>query len=103
MYIVILITCPKKQEALKIAKALLKDKLVACVNIADKSDSFFWWQGRIDRAREHLLIAKSTRAKLAKIISLVKSLHSYKVPEIIGLSVIGGNKKYLDWIDDSIR
>jgi periplasmic divalent cation tolerance protein len=103
MYIVIFITCPKKQEAIKIAQALLKARLAACVNITGKVDSFFRWEGDIDRAGEHLLIAKSTRAKLAKIVSLVKSLHSYKVPEIIGLPVLGGNKNYLDWIDDSIR
>lgn len=103
MYIVILITCAKKQEAIKIVKALLLKKLVACVNIVDKVESFFWWKGKIDRAQECLLIAKSTRAKLAKITKVVKSLHSYVVPEIISLPVDGGNKTYLNWIDDCIR
>ena len=103
MYIVILITCAKKQEATKIVKALLRKKLVACVNIVDKVESFFWWKGKIDRAQECLLIAKSTRAKLNKITEVVKSLHSYVVPEIISLPVAGGNKTYLDWIDDCIR
>ncbi len=103
MYIVILITCSKKQEATKIVKALLEKKLVACVNIIDKVESFFWWKGKIDRAQECLLIAKSTKAKLDKITKVVKSLHSYVVPEIISLPVAGGNKTYLDWIDDCIR
>ena len=103
MYIIVLITCAKKQEATKIMKALLEKKLVACVNIVDKVESFFWWKGKIDRAQECLLIAKSTRAKLDKITKVVKSLHSYEVPEIIGLPVAGGNKTYLDWIDDCIR
>ena len=103
MYIIILITCAKKKEALKIGKALLEKKLVACVNIVDKVESLFWWESKIDRTRECLIIAKSTRARFDKIIKMVKSLHSYLVPEIIGLPVLGGNKTYLDWIDDSIR
>jgi len=102
-YTVILITCAKKQEAVKIAKALLMKKLVACVNIVDRVESFFWWKGKIDRAQEWLLIAKSTRAKLDKITKAVKSLHSYEVPEIISLPITGGNKTYLNWIDDCIR
>ncbi len=102
-YTVIFITCAGKQEAAKITKALLEKKLVACVNIVDKVESFFWWKGKIDRAQECLLIAKSTRAKLVKITRVVKSLHSYEVPEIIGLPVTGGNKSYLEWIDDCVR
>jgi periplasmic divalent cation tolerance protein len=103
MYIVIFITCARKPEAVKIAKALLSRKLVACVNIVDKLESFFWWKGKIDRAKECLVIAKSTRAKLDKITRVVKSLHSYEVPEIIGLPIFGGSKTYLDWIDGAIR
>lgn len=103
MYTVIFITCAGKPEAIKIAKALLTRKLVACVNIVDKLDSFFWWKGKIDRQKECLIIAKSTKAKLNKIIKSVKALHSYEVPEIIGLPVAGGNKTYLDWIDGAIR
>jgi len=102
-YIVVFITVSNKKEAVKIAKGLLTAKLVACVNIVDKVESFFRWEGRVDHAKEFLLIAKSSRRKFGEIIKMVKSLHSYDVPEIIGLPVIGGNKSYLDWIDDSIR
>ncbi len=103
MRIVIFITAPGKKEAARIAKALLAEKSVACVSIADKLESFFWWKGKISQAKECLLIAKSTRAKLGKITKTVKSLHSYEVPEIIAVPIAGGNKTYLDWIDDSIR
>jgi periplasmic divalent cation tolerance protein len=103
MYTVIFITCSGKPEGIKIAKALLTRKLVACVNMVDKLDSFFWWEGKINQAKECLLIAKSTRAKLDKITKVVKSLHSYEVPEIIGLPIAGGNRNYLDWINGSIR
>ncbi len=103
MYIVIFITAGSKKEAEKIARGLLSARLVACVNIVDGVESFFWWKNKIDRARECLLIMKSTEKKLKEVIKIAKSLHSYDVPEIIALSVIGGNKPYLDWIDDSIR
>ncbi|MCX5708804.1 MAG: divalent-cation tolerance protein CutA [Candidatus Omnitrophica bacterium] len=103
MYVVIFITAAQKTEATRIAKALLKSKLAACVNIVDKVESFFWWQGKIDRAKEYLLIAKSVKANLPKVCRLVKSLHSYAVPEIIGVPIAGGSKTYLNWINDSIR
>jgi len=99
----IFITASRKNEAAGIAKALLKSKLAACVNIVDKVESFFWWQGKIDRAREYLLIAKSVKANLPKVCRLVKSMHSYDVPEIIAVAIAGGSKTYLDWINDSIR
>ena len=102
MYIVIFTTCTNKEEAKRIATGLIKNKLVACVNIVDKIESFFWWQGKIDTASEVLLIIKSKKTKLAKIIKLVKSLHSYVVPEIIALPIISGYKPYLNWIDDSV-
>lgn len=100
MYVAILITASSKKEAGRIARALLKHKLAACVNILDKVKSFFWWEVKIDSADEVLLIVKSKSAKLAKIIKLVKSIHSYQVPEIIALEIVGGNRDYLRWIDD---
>jgi len=101
--IVIFITCAKPAEAKKIAFALLKNKLVACVNVVDRVKSFFWWEGKIDQAQEILLIVKSKKSKLTRIIQLVKSLHSYQVPEIITLAVNGGNKAYLEWINAALR
>ena len=103
MYIVIFITASNKKEAKRIALSLIKNKLAACVNIIDKIDSFFRWQAKLDKAKEALLIVKSKKQNLAKIIKLVKSLHSYDVPEIIALPLIGGYKPYLRWIDESVR
>lgn len=103
MYIVILVTAKDKKEAQKISAGLIKAKLAACVNIIAKVDSLFFWEGKIDRAKESLLVIKSRKEKLPSIIKLVKSLHSYKVPEIIALPVISGDKTYLRWIDASLR
>ena len=103
MYIVIFITCSNKKEAKHIAQKLIKNRLAACVNIIEEIESVFWWQGKIDNAREVLLIIKSKKSKLNSIIKLVKSVHSYEVPEIIALPIIGGYKPYLDWLDESVR
>jgi len=103
MYIVIFITVSNKKEAKRIASGLIRNKLAACVNIALKIESFFWWQGKPDKAKEMLLIAKSKKQNFNKIIKLVKSLHSYEVPEIIALPVAAGYKPYLKWIDESLK
>ena len=102
MHIVIFITASGKKEAHRIAKALLKNKLAACVNIVDKIESFFWWQNKLDKAKEALLLVKSKKKNFPRIAKLVKSLHSYDVPEIIALPICAGYKPYLNWIDESV-
>ncbi len=103
MHIVIFVTAGNRKEAQKIASGLIRQRLAACVNIVDKVDSLFFWEAKLQKAKESLLIIKSTRAKLPQIIRLIKSLHSYKLPEIIALPIIAGDKPYLRWIDASIR
>ena len=103
MHVDILVTAKDKKEAQKISVSLIKAKLAACVNIVSKIDSIFSWAGKIDQAKESLLVIKSKKEKLPKIIKLVKSLHSYEVPEIIALPIIAGDKAYLRWIDAALR
>jgi periplasmic divalent cation tolerance protein len=102
-YIVVLITVGTAEEARKIADALLKSRQAACVNIVPELDSLFWWRGRLDAASESLLIVKTKKARLPAIIKSVKKLHSYEVPEIIALPVVGGNKDYLDWLGSEVK
>jgi len=102
-YIVILTTCASKREALRIAEGLLKARLVACANIMDTIDSRFWWKGKIDRAREALLVLKTAKSEFGRVEKAIKRLHSYEVPEIIALPVIGGSRKYLEWIRRETR
>jgi periplasmic divalent cation tolerance protein len=103
MYIMIFVTAASSQEAQKIADKLVQAKLIACANIVENIRSIFWWEGKVDSAAETLLIMKSKKSLLAKIIKAVKSTHSYETPEIIALPIIAGDKKYLRWIDESLR
>ncbi len=101
-YIVILITSDSVEEADHIATVLLEKKKVACVNIVRGIDSYFWWEEKIDTARENLLIAKTKSSLLPEVVEVVRKVHSYDVPEVIALPIIGGNQDYLDWIEQSV-
>jgi periplasmic divalent cation tolerance protein len=101
--IVILVTTRSEPEAHKIAELLLNRRKAACVNIVPRIASSFWWQGKLDSAQESLLIIKTRASLLQEVIDLVKEVHSYSVPEIIALPIIGGNKDYFRWIDDEVR
>lgn len=100
-YIVVLITAKNKIEAKKIAQGLLQDRLVACVNIIPSVESYFWWQGKVDKSQEILLIAKTKQKLFISIVSKVKKLHSYENPEIIATPIVQGSLPYLKWIDES--
>ncbi len=102
-YIIVFITTKSKQEAETIAHSLLEKKLIACANIVEHIDSFFWWQKKIDSSREALLIAKSRKELFEQILAAVKEKHSYELPEIIAIPLINADEDYLKWIDESIR
>ena len=98
-YLVVLITAGSYEEAKKIADALVGQKRVACVNIVSGVSSLFWWQGKVEEAKESLLVVKTRAALFPEIVKLVKGIHSYEVPEIIALPIVDGNADYLAWID----
>ena len=103
MNIVVLITAKDALEAKTISDQLLEKKLIACANIVEGVQSVFWWQGKIDQAKETLIVLKSKPSLFKKIVKTVKAHHSYEVPEIIALPIIDGNPDYLRWIDESVR
>ena len=101
--VVVFITVGTEQEAENIARVLIERRKAACINIIPKVRSLFWWQDKLDSAEESLLIAKTRASLVPKVISLVKEVHSYEVPEIIALPVTGGNEDYLKWVADETR
>lgn len=101
MYIVVLVTAKNMKEANVIADILVGKKLIACANIIKDIQSVFRWQGKVEKADEVLLILKTQQESFSKIVKAVKEHHSYEVPEIIALPVLDGNKKYLNWIQES--
>ncbi|MGC9068022.1 MAG: divalent-cation tolerance protein CutA [Thermoprotei archaeon] len=100
--IVVFITCSNLFEGQRITKILIENKLAACVNLVKDIKSVYWWKGNIETSNEVLLIVKSDAKILNKLIEVVKSNHSYTVPEIIAIPIIGGNQDYLKWISESI-
>ena len=101
--IIVLITAGSEEEAHKIAESLVKGKKAACVNIVPGVDSLFRWEGKIDSARESLLLVKTKASLFPEIVELVKRTHSYEVPEIIALPIIAGSEDYLKWLDIACR
>lgn len=102
-HVVIFVTAESEEQGRRIADALLGKKLIACANIIEGVESFFWWQGKVDRSDELLLVMKSREELLEDIVRLVKENHSYKVPEVVAFPIIGGNPDYLRWIDECIE
>ncbi len=98
MTIIVFVTAANSSEAKSIAYELLNCKLAACVNIIPMVKSIYWWQSKIEESEESLLIIKSEDNLLEKIVNKIKSIHSYEVPEIIAIKVIGGSEDYLEWV-----
>lgn len=95
-----LITAGSEVEAMKIASALVERRLVACVNVLPGIRSIFQWEGKIMEEQECLLIAKTVDKAFERVVTEVKALHSYSVPEVIALPIQDGLPEYLSWIGD---
>jgi periplasmic divalent cation tolerance protein len=102
--IVVLVTCGSAEEGRRIGHALVAGRLAACVNVAQAAvESIYRWKGRVDSAKEFLMIIKTSRPRFKAVEETVKRLHSYKIPEIIALPIDNGSREYLAWLTDSVR
>src|SRR5580704_19364887 len=93
--ILVLTTAGSKDEARKIARALVERLLAACVNIVPHVSSVYRWEGEIEEAEEWLLVVKTTRAAFERVRQAILELHSYEVPECVSISVDDGSVGYL--------
>jgi periplasmic divalent cation tolerance protein len=100
MVAVVYTTIDNVQDARKIAHTLVEEQLVACVNIIPKIESIYRWKGKIENDNECILIAKTTDKNVKKTIQKIKELHTYELPDIVVLPIIGGLKDYLNYIQD---
>ena len=102
-HVVVLISCPSRAAGAKIAHALVRRRLAACVNLLPGLTSIFVWRGKLERCREVLLIAKTTAARFPALRRAVRTLHPYTVPEILALRVQAGDPPYLRWVTGAVR
>ncbi|MGD8292450.1 MAG: divalent-cation tolerance protein CutA [Desulfobacterales bacterium] len=101
--VLIYMTAGSKDEASKIGKELVSNKLAACINILDNMHSIYLWEGEIQNDTEVVMIAKTTEDRVPALIEKVKSIHSYECPCIVSLPVSGGHQPFLNWISEMVR
>ena len=101
--IVVLSTCASAEEAERLARRVIDERLAACVNVLSPVRSFYRWKGEIEDSAEWLLIIKSTRDKFDALRAALESAHTYEVPEVIAIPVVEGSPNYLAWIDRELQ
>jgi periplasmic divalent cation tolerance protein len=98
----IYVTTPSREEAEKIAEAVVTERLAACANILDGVTSIFHWEGTLCRENEAVLILKTTEEKADALTARIKELHSYECPCIVTLPIERGNPAFLEWIEREV-
>ncbi len=98
--LIVYITAPNEEEGAKMARALVEERLAGCVNIVKSIRSIYPWKGNIEDATETLLIVKTQKRLFESLENRVRELHSYKVPEIIAVTVVEGSNDYLKWLKE---
>ena len=98
-HILLYSTMSDKDEAVKIGKILVEERLVACVNIFDPVQSFYWWDGSAQSGQEAVLIAKTRKVKCDAVIQRIVELHSYECPAVVAMPIDAGHLPFLQWIE----
>jgi periplasmic divalent cation tolerance protein len=100
-FTVVLVTAGDAGEAVRIARTLVEERLVACANVIGPVRSIYRWRGVVEEASELLLVLKARAADVETLAARVGALHSYEVPEILALPLRGGAERYLAWLAES--
>ncbi len=101
-YRIVLTTAGSKDEAHKLADALVERRLAACVNIIGPIESVYRWKGVVEAAEERLLVIKTTAGAFERVRDTIRQLHSYELPECIEIPVENGSAAYLEWIGGNV-
>jgi periplasmic divalent cation tolerance protein len=100
--IVVLSSCGSAEEAERIARKLLEERLAACVNVIAGARSFYRWKGVIENAEEWLLVIKTSRHLFERLRVVLEGAHSYELPEILAVPVVAGSPTYLNWLEGEL-
>jgi periplasmic divalent cation tolerance protein len=100
--IVVYVTVGSAAEGERLARALVEERLAACVNRIGRVQSVYRWQGEVEQSEEELLIIKSVKDAFSVLEKRVRELHSYAVPEIIALPIVHGSESYLRWLREQV-
>src|SRR5258708_39092587 len=100
--IVVFSTCESQEEAARVARHLVEQRVAACVSILPGARSIYRWKDQIEDTAEWLLVIKSRRDLLPAIRHEIEKTHSYEVPEVVALQVVGGSENYLAWLDHEL-
>ena len=99
----IYVTTSDQEEATEIAQILVQQRLVACANVLGSTTAIYWWEGKVERSPEVAFIMKTRADLLDAVIEKVKKNLSYDCPCIVALPIVGGNRKFLDWLEKETR
>ena len=103
MYLMVYMTAAGEAEARRIAKALVEERLAACVNILGRIESVYRWEGEVQASGETAFLAKTTDACFDALAARVRELHSYELPCVVAVPLARGEAAFLGWIGENIR
>jgi periplasmic divalent cation tolerance protein len=97
------VTAKDREEALRIGRNLVEERVVACVNILDGMSSLYWWDGAVQEDQEAVLVAKTTESCVERVVERIKTLHSYECPCAVAWPIATGNPAYLQWVHEEAQ
>lgn len=101
--VIVFSTCSSTEEANRIARGLVEERLAACVNVVNGVRSIYQWQGSVHEGEEVMLVVKSRRDLLGRLQERLANMHSYEVPEAIAIPVVDGLPAYLEWLERELN
>ncbi len=102
-YLLVLTTVPSEETASQIARNLVEERLAACVTFSSPSQSFYWWEGKINQDQEFMLFIKTREDLYSELEKKLKELHPYSVPEILAFRITRGSESYLNWLEKETK
>lgn len=102
-YLQVTTTAPSEEEARRLGSALLERRLAACVQVVGPIESRYWWQGKLEEAREWLCLVKTEASRYDELEATIGEVHSYDEPEVVATPIVAGSRGYLGWIGESLR